>query len=211
MTITPEEAEAMVALALEQAAAFVKAEAGSFPDEVAWAVEDLATAILTLRPDAFAALADLRKADRAVIERLRADLKAIKAERDDALTFLDNAVSKAPEPLKALGKWLADMMDEDDWPTAERYLNAAVKSVAEARLTAIEADRVKVAETALRMAAGLCHGMAEQVADAVLTGLPEQARIREGMEAAFTKGRHRILAITHAAVLSAIDSTCTTT
>lgn len=47
-------------------------------------------------------------------------------ERDDASLFLDNAISKAPEPLIALGEWLANLLDEDDWPTAERYLNAAI-------------------------------------------------------------------------------------
>ena len=153
------------------------------------------------------------EADRAEIERLRADLKAIKAERDDALTFLDNAVSKAPEPLKALGKWLADMLDEDDWPAAERYLNAAVKSVAEARLAAIEVDRVKVAETALRMAARICWADVNRRADQ-LSGedvSPTQAVrwVAGKVEAGFLA--ERIEAITPAAVLAAIDSTCTTT
>jgi|GEM_PF-6228408 len=43
--------------------------------------------------------------------------------------FLDAVVSKAPEPLKQLGKWLSSLLDEDDWPTAERYLNAAAVAV----------------------------------------------------------------------------------
>jgi len=43
-------------------------------------------------------------------------------------------------------------------------------------------------------AAADCDRMAGEIADAVLTGLPEQARIREGMEAAFTKAAARIRA-----------------
>lgn len=65
--------------------------------------------------------------------------KKLRAERDDALTFLDNAVSKAPEPLKALGKYLAGRLDEDEWPTAEQYLNAAAKACAD-RAEAAEAQ-----------------------------------------------------------------------
>jgi len=42
-----------------------------------------------------------------------------------ASDFLDVAVSKCPEPLKVLGAWLANNLDEDKWPTAERCLNAA--------------------------------------------------------------------------------------
>jgi hypothetical protein len=61
---------------------------------------------------------------------LRDRLARVERERDDALTFLDNAVSKSPQPLKDLGAYLASLLDEDDWPEAERYLNAAVKSCA---------------------------------------------------------------------------------
>lgn len=163
MTITPEEAEAMVALALEQAAAFVKAEAGSFPDEVAWAVEDLATAILTLRPDAFAALSSLREADRAEIARLQ------KKRVEDA-AFLNSQMQRA--------------------------------ETAEARLTALEADREKVAETALRMAAGV-------VEDHAPGGVHYEYGHDDGsMRVAI---RSAILAITPAAVLAAVDSACTPT
>ncbi|MEK7817349.1 MAG: hypothetical protein AAB281_03760 [Actinomycetota bacterium] len=40
--------------------------------------------------------------------------------------YMDEAVSKAPEPLRKLGEYLADLLYEDQWKTAERYLNAAV-------------------------------------------------------------------------------------
>ncbi len=68
----------------------------------------------------------------AALPQVQALIAALSRERDDALAFLDNAVSNAPEPLADLGSWLADMLDEDQWPTAERYLNAAVKSLADA-------------------------------------------------------------------------------
>jgi hypothetical protein len=40
-------------------------------------------------------------------------------------TYMDDAVSKAPEPLRKLGVYLAGVLDEDKWKTAERHLNAA--------------------------------------------------------------------------------------
>ena len=46
----------------------------------------------------------------------------------------------------------------------------------------------------MERAAELCVGLANHVADAALTGLPEQARLRESMEAAFTKAAAAIRA-----------------
>ena len=43
--------------------------------------------------------------------------------------LVDNAIKTAPDHLRELGAWLANQLDEDDWPTAERYLNAAVLSI----------------------------------------------------------------------------------
>lgn len=59
-------------------------------------------------------------------------LRAIASERaavrvcDEWIAYMDEAVSKAPEPLRQLGEYLAGLLDEDQWKTAERYLNAAV-------------------------------------------------------------------------------------
>lgn len=39
--------------------------------------------------------------------------------------YMDEAVSKAPEPLRALGEYLTSLLDENEWKSAERYLNAA--------------------------------------------------------------------------------------
>lgn len=82
-----------------------------------------------------------------IVDALEAKVKKLRKERDDALTFLDNAVSKAPEPLKALGKYLAGRLDEDEWPTAEQYLNAAAKACAD-HTEAAEAEVEKLRRAA---------------------------------------------------------------
>lgn len=86
------------------------------------------------------------KEQRARAEAAEAKVKKLRRERDDALTFLDNAVSNAPQPLKALGKYLAGRLDEDEWQTAEQYLNAAAKACVD--LTAAEAKVEKLREAA---------------------------------------------------------------
>ncbi|MBA3912162.1 MAG: hypothetical protein C0524_20345 [Rhodobacter sp.] len=62
----------------------------------------------------------------------------------------------------------------------------------------LEAEVAKLVADAeargVERAAEICAGLADQVSDAALTGLPEQARLRESMEAAFTKARHAIRA-----------------
>lgn len=44
---------------------------------------------------------------------------------DEAEAFIQAAVDRAPEPLRRLGEWLAGVLDEDDWKTAERMLLGA--------------------------------------------------------------------------------------
>jgi hypothetical protein len=61
-----------------------------------------------------------------MVLRNQQEIERLRAERDEALILLDNAVSDAPEPLLELGSWLADHLNDDEWPTAERLLNAAV-------------------------------------------------------------------------------------
>ena len=65
----------------------------------------------------------------ATVTNLQAAIAALPAVQpcDPAVTasdFLNAAVPNAPQPLKKLGEWLAGALDEDEWPTAERYLNA---------------------------------------------------------------------------------------
>jgi hypothetical protein len=80
-----------------------------------------------------------------LIRAQRDALTALQAERDEARLFLDNAISKAPEPLVDLGKWLAAKLDDDDWPTAERYLNAAIAALDQIKA---ERDAAEAAEAA---------------------------------------------------------------
>lgn len=44
---------------------------------------------------------------------------------EESESMLNNSISKAPRPLLQLGEYLAGLLDEDQWPVAERYLNAA--------------------------------------------------------------------------------------
>lgn len=43
----------------------------------------------------------------------------------EAEHFIQEAVDSAPEPLRRLGEWLADVLDDDHWKTAERLLLGA--------------------------------------------------------------------------------------
>ena len=75
---------------------------------------------------------------------------------------------------------------------------AAERDALAARLAEVECALATArAETGalIERAAALCEAMASQVADAVFCGLPEQARIREGMEATYTKAAILIRAL----------------
>lgn len=63
------------------------------------------------------------------------------------------------------------------------------------------ADADLAVAEAIRRAADACVDLADQVSDAALTGLPEQARLRESMAAAFTKASHIIRALADADAL----------
>ena len=59
-------------------------------------------------------------------DALARECEALRRERDDAQTFVQNEVDQAPEPLKRLGRYLADVLDEDRWQTAERMMLGVV-------------------------------------------------------------------------------------
>ncbi len=84
------------------------------------------------------------------------------------------------------------------WAT-ERYPEEAVAYVPLETCNARVAAMVEAAATD-------CDRMAGEIADAVLTGLPEQARIREGMESAFTKAAARIRTLVTADHTAALDA-----
>lgn len=48
---------------------------------------------------------------------------------DQAEQFIQSAIDRAPEPLRRLGEWLADMLDDDQWPTADRLLLGAADAL----------------------------------------------------------------------------------
>ncbi len=45
--------------------------------------------------------------------------------------YLQNAIDNAPEPLRRLGEYLSHVLDEDEWPTAERLLNGEIVALDE--------------------------------------------------------------------------------
>ena len=73
------------------------------------------------------------------------------------------------------------------------HIATILNAAASGQLLPLETCNARVAAM-VEEAAADCDRMAGEIADAVLTGLPEQARIREGMEAAFTKAAARIRA-----------------
>ncbi len=92
----------------------------------------------------------------------------------------------------------------EEWPTGAihnvltaKTLEPICLAVLSGQLIPLEACNARVAAM-VEAAAADCDRMAGEIADAVLTGLPEQARIREGMEAAFTKAAARIRAVLRA-------------
>lgn len=60
--------------------------------------------------------------------RCELDKPEEKAVRDleEAEQYIQNSIDCAPEPLKRLGKWLTNVLDETQWPHAERLLLGAI-------------------------------------------------------------------------------------
>lgn len=66
-----------------------------------------------------------------------------KAVRDleEAEQYIQNSIDCAPEPLKRLGEWLTNVLDENQWPHAERLLLGAIA----AKPAAVPTDEAIVA------------------------------------------------------------------
>ena len=94
--------------------------------------------------------------------------------------------------LQGKGDWFADEFEDFD-ERLRSPLATILNAAASGQLLPLETCNARVAAM-VEEAAADCDRMAGEIADAVLTGLPEQARIREGMEAAFTKAAARIRA-----------------
>jgi len=75
-----------------------------------------------------------------------------------------------------------------------------------AELAQARADAKAAVAVVVEKAADACVDLAAQVSNAALTGLPEQARLRESMEATFTKASHVIRALAPADGLAAVEA-----
>ena len=95
--------------------------------------------------------------------------------------------------------------DFNTLPGQDRMTATILNAVLSGQLIPLEACNARVAAM-VEAAATDCDRMAGEIADAVLTGLPEQARIREGMEAAFTKAAARIRTLVTADHTAALDA-----
>lgn len=85
---------------------------------------------------------------RAAIERALAELAALRTE---LAVLRNNQLGPVPEgPLKALGAWIADHTDDDTWPDAERYLNAALAEMETMRAHDRDGERLRKGLNAVR-------------------------------------------------------------
>lgn len=65
------------------------------------------------------ALFDLR------VELAKPDNQGIR-DLEEAEQYIQQSIDNAPEPLKRLGEWLTNVLDENQWPHAERLLLGAI-------------------------------------------------------------------------------------
>ena len=92
-------------------------------------------------------------------------------------------------------------------PLQGHDLNLAAAAPDLARMyLAASADAEAAVALALQEATDTCANLAAQVSDAALTGLPEQARLRESMAAAFTKASHAIRALAPASGVAKLEA-----
>lgn len=69
---------------------------------------------------------DGRNAAEALREELaKPEEKAVR-DLEEAEQYIQSSIDCAPEPLKRLGEWLTNVLDENQWPHAERLLLGAI-------------------------------------------------------------------------------------
>ena len=107
----------------------------------------------------------------------------------------------------AMGRpWVpADFVSDTTGEAFATVVATILNAVLSGQLIPLETCNARV-DAMVEAAAADCDRMAGEIADAVLTGLPEQARIREGMEAALTKAAARIRALVTADHTAALDA-----
>lgn len=69
----------------------------------------------------------LRDAIFAALQEVKRHEEAKAAEMSEA--FIAAEIDRAPEPLRRLGEYLADLLDEDQWASANRMMLGAVEAV----------------------------------------------------------------------------------
>lgn len=117
----------------------------------------------------------------------------------DFITALSRALLTARAELDTTQTQLGD------WIVRADEANVKVEKL-EAELARLRADAQAAVALMVERAADACVDLAAQVSNAALTGLPEQARLRESMEATFTKASHVIRALAPADGLAAVEA-----
>lgn len=97
-------------------------------DEKDWTEVDLWAEIYRLRaavkgPEGYDSWQDAATAERIRLVKAEA-AQAEPSTEGRAESFIQAAISNAPDPLRKLGEFLTRVLDEDQWPTAERFLLA---------------------------------------------------------------------------------------
>ena len=114
---------------------------------------EINAALIVAMRNALPALLDLAPKALATLSLAGEDARP----EDRAEQFIQAAVDSAPEPLRRLGEWLANKLDDDDWKTAERLLNGA--SV-EARSLSLRVEAEKRAREAAEESRDAWHKIA---------------------------------------------------
>ena len=148
-------------------------------------------------PDLARALLDAR-AERDSIGTMYATVaeenKALGAERDRLRAMLT-----PPDDLRT---YTVDYLVHND----DHGLPGDMPMVPADTANRLRADAQAAVALVVERAADACVDLAAQVSNAALTGLPEQARLRESMEAAFTKASHVIRALAPADGIAAVEA-----
>lgn len=101
---------------------------------------------------------------------------------------------------------MTDPMPRKDVELPPRMPEAAIIAELRAELAQARADAQAAVALVVERAAEIARVRAEQHADMALNGLPENARLREAMEAAFTDMRWAIRALAPADSLAAVEA-----
>ena len=83
--------------------------------------------------------------------------------------YLADLISRSPDPLRELGDYLGRVLDEDEFPTAERYVLAAMKASLATPPQPVAAEVAIAPKLLLERAAEMCEWYAEFIRDNVMS------------------------------------------